>query len=253
MCRVAVVTGANKGIGFYVAQQLLPTVSVVVLACRDVSKGEAAARELGSDKIRVEELDISDSESIRKFAKRQTRVDVLVNNAAMAFKAADPTPFVAQAGPTLKTNFFGTVELTEALKPVLTEDARIVNVASLTGRLAQVSPERQEQFKNVPDLGSLEDLVREFQADVEAGCHLSKGWGNSNYGFSKLAVIAYTKLLARTGFKANCCCPGFCRTDMSSHQGTRTAEEGARNAVMLALPDCDLNGAYIRDEAVAEW
>ena len=72
-----------------------------------------------------------------------------------------------------------------------------------------------------------------------------------------MCVIAYTKLLARryagTALRVNCCCPGYCRTDMASNRGPRPPEVGARNAVMLAEPECSLNGEFIQDERVSEW
>ena len=72
-----------------------------------------------------------------------------------------------------------------------------------------------------------------------------------------MCVIAYTKLLAwryaGTALNVNCCCPGYCRTDMASNRGPRPPEVGARNAVMLADPSCALNGEFIQDERVSEW
>mmetsp|Transcript_13848 Transcript_13848/g.18495 ORF Transcript_13848/g.18495 Transcript_13848/m.18495 type:complete len:253 (+) Transcript_13848:18-776(+) len=251
---IAVVTGANKGIGYHIAEQLLPSVTLLILACRDLGRGAAAAKMMMTtkseyaDKLRVMQLDISDSTSIDTFVASVGEIDVLVNNAGIAYKNADPTPFKEQCLPTLKTNFWGTIELTEKLKP-----KKVVNVASRAGKLSQLSPERQKQFSS--DLKSkdqLFQLVREFESDVAEGNHAQNGWGNSNYGFSKLGLIAYTKLLSRD-IQANCCCPGYCDTDMTSHKGPRSPAQGARNAVMLALPSCSLNGVFISDEQVSEW
>ena len=138
--RVAVVTGANKGIGFFVAKQLLASCSLVILACRDAGRGEAAAKALADPRARFMECDISDGASIAAFAEKLSadvgRCDVLVNNAAIAFKAADPTPFAGQTGPTLRTNVKGTMDLTEKLLPLLeaSESGRLVNVASRVGK-----------------------------------------------------------------------------------------------------------------------
>eukprot|EP01052_Picozoa_sp_SAG31_P023193 SAG31_NODE_1896_length_6964_cov_3.399854_1_plen_129_part_00 len=118
--RVAVVTGANKGIGFSIAQQLIESAQFgrVILGCRDESRGRAAAAALqrsvsgGSAAVVVEfeSLDIASSESIESFAARMEtvvgRCDCLVNNAAIAFKGADPTPFAAQTAPTLAINYW---------------------------------------------------------------------------------------------------------------------------------------------------
>jgi len=162
---------------------------------------------------------------------------VLVNNAAIAFKAADPTPFEGQTGPTLKTNFHGTVRLTEKLLPLLEKSpaGRIATVASMAGALGQVSAERQKEFTS-PSLTTerLVALADEFAADVKAGVHKKRGWGNSNYGFSKLCVIAYTKVLARKyagkPLLVNACCPGTDRRFLDArrrpHVG-RTAQATA--------------------------
>jgi len=178
MTRVAVVTGANKGIGFHVAQQLLASCTVVILACRDASRGEAAVRRLSDPKARFMQLDIGDEASIATFAAAVEqdvgRVDVLVNNAAIAFKAADPTPFAGQTEPTLKINVRGTVALTDALLPLLerSDAGRLVHVASMAGKLRQVSRKRQRDFSD-PALTTeqLLGLADEFAADCGAdGC-----------------------------------------------------------------------------------
>jgi len=263
MKRVALVTGGNKGIGFHVAEQLLATCSLVILACRDAGRGDAAVAKLAAPNAKMVVLDISDGGSIDSFAaayeKEVGQLDVLVNNAAIAFKGADPTPFEGQTGPTLKTNYYGTVALTERLLPLVrkSENGCVVNVASMAAKLAQVSPARQAAFTS-PDLTKekLDALVAEFASDVAAGRHKQVGWGNSNYGFSKLCVIAHTKLLARRlggGVRVNACCPGYCRTDMASNRGPRPPEVGARNVVLLADPTSKLNGEFIQDERVSTW
>ena len=264
MRRVAVVTGANKGVGFHVAQQLLSSCTLVILACRDASRGEAAVRALNDPKARFMALDIGDEQSIGAFAEAVAAdcgaIDVLVNNAAIAFKAADPTPFAGQTEPTLRVNVRGTIALTEALLPLLerSESDRLVNVASMAGKLRQVSAARQRAFSDEAlTTEALLGFAEEFAADVAAGQHGARGWGKSNYGFSKLCVIAYTKILARrfagSDLRANCCCPGYCKTDMSSNRGPRPPAVGARNAAMLALPECALNGEFVQDEAVSAW
>ena len=136
MQRIAVVTGANKGIGYEIAKQLLTTCTVVVLACRNKELGEAAVKQLASPKARFMQCDISDAASIAAFADTFSTefgaLDVLVNNAAIAFKGADPTPFEGQTGPTLRTNYKGTVALTERMLPLLEKSANghLVNIAS---------------------------------------------------------------------------------------------------------------------------
>ena len=228
-------------------------------------------------------VDISNPKSVSSFTATvettKGKLDGLVNNAGTAFKSSDPTPFAEQTGPTLATNYWGTVALTEALLPLLrkptTADPFVVNVASMAGALRQIQGATlQERFTGPNlDLSTLNGLVNKFERDVKEGKHKSEGWGNSNYGFSKLALIAYTKVLAREETSrgageprvlVNCCCPGYCDTDMSSHRGTRSAADGARNAVMLALqrnkegsgagPDgAPLHGEFFQNYKVSEW
>ena len=221
-------------------------------------------------------LDISDELSIGRFARNLEeefgKIDILVNNAAIAFKGSDPTPFVEQAHATVQPNFFGTLMVTQALYPLLlkSDSARIVNVASQAGHLRILkSDELRARFVDCKSIGELEDLMNNFVADVQQGVHESKGWPNSNYGVSKLGVIALTRLLARQAaedrsragagagagsFLVNCCCPGYCATDMSSHKGSRSAEHGARTPAMLALAaDDSATGKFFYDEAELEW
>jgi|LauGreDrversion2_2_1035103.scaffolds.fasta_scaffold49365_1 carbonyl reductase 1 len=263
--RVAVVTGANKGVGFHIAEQIVKSglFGTVIMACRDAGRGQAAAKQVGGIYM---PLEVGNTASTHAFAEAVKsnfgRVDCLVNNAAIAFKAADPTPFVQQTKPTLDINLRGTLEVTEALLPLLTnscvEDGRIVNVASMAGRLRQVSPLLQAAFSS-PELtlNGVRSLADKFEADVAAGNHQANGWSNSNYAISKLALIAATNVLARQypGLRVNACCPGYCDTDMSSHKGTRPPALGARNAVLLvATPAAQCpTGAFIQNEKLSEW
>jgi carbonyl reductase 1 len=186
---------------------------------------------------------------------------VLVNNAAFAFKGADPTPFKDQCKPTLRVNFHGTADLTSKMLDLLKkgDDPRVVSVASMAGRLSQLSPELQARFSS-PSLTmtDLAGLVQEFETAVADGTHQAKGWSSSNYGMSKLAVIAATKVWARQepGVKFFACCPGYCKTDMTSQRGGRDPADGAKNAVLPAtLPPDQLpeSGSYFADYQVASW
>lgn len=261
--RLAIVTGGNKGIGWHIADQLVKAGGFnVILACRNPELGQKAAAELGAT---FSELDVGSEESVDAFAGRMAseygKVDVLVNNAGLAFKGADPTPFEGQTGPTLQVNYWGTTRLTDAMLPLLRngQSPRLVNVASMAGRLSQInSPELKDRFSS-PSLTreELNDLVRKFESDVAAGQHRQQGWGNSNYGFSKLALIAHTKIVAReegSAMRVNACCPGWCSTDMSSHSGPRSASDGARNPVKLVLlPDDGPTGEFWQNEEVSAW
>lgn len=270
--RVAVVTGANKGIGFFIALQLGMSglFTHVVLACRDAQRGAAALQQLDS-KTPLETteyffvpLELGNSDSHSRFAKQMKeefgKVDVLVNNAAMAFKNADPTPFADQCTPTLNINYRGTVDFTEQMLPLvrLGKDPRIVNVASMSGYLRQLkSKELRNKFTSpkltIPELNQ---LVDDYETRAKEGTHKRYGWGNSNYGLSKLAVIAATNVWARENpmIRINSCCPGYRRTDMTSQAATAgDPAEGARNAVLPATMENAPTGEFFQNFRISEW
>mmetsp|Transcript_6232 Transcript_6232/g.9114 ORF Transcript_6232/g.9114 Transcript_6232/m.9114 type:complete len:291 (-) Transcript_6232:203-1075(-) len=271
--RVALVTGANKGIGFFIALQLASSglFHEVILGCRDSSRGERAVQEIqqhlvsASTETHVSFLPIEVGNKASHCHLRQlleekfNRLDVLINNAAFAFKGADNVPFEKQTKPTLDINFRGTVDLTQELLPLLRkgQDARIVNVVSMSGYLQQIKSQQLREQISDPKLTmeQLNSLVNAFEHDVLKGTHVQNGWGSSNYGMSKLALIAATKIWAREdkGIKVNCFCPGYCKTDMSSNRGGRPPSEGAKTGVFLATMTDFPTGEYYRDMQPCEW
>ena len=276
MQKIAVVTGSNQGIGKEIAKELSSVGCKTILACRNLEAAKSAATEIGGDNVDIRQLDISSKESIDSFTESLMKdypcVDILVNNAAMAFKGSDPTPFDRQARPTISINYFGTLWLTEKMMPLLKKSSsgRIVNVASQAGLLRIMkSQEKKAEFTS-PSLtiDRLNELMNEFIEDVEAKTHASKGWPGTTYGMSKLGVIALTKILARENPKMliNCCCPGYCATGMSSYGGHgskeaadkvgfRDAGTGAKTPVMLSLlPDESVEtGKFFLDNREIEW
>ncbi|TFJ79987.1 hypothetical protein NSK_008545 [Nannochloropsis salina CCMP1776] len=278
---ITIVTGSNKGIGLEILKKLAPTSSVAILAARNPSLGEQAAQELrdhGLENVIYRPLDVSSAESIEHFVdeiqKDFGRADILVNNAGIAFKGRDPTPFRDQAAPTFKTNFWGTVELIDAMTPLLRKSTGcpcIVNVASQSGRLGILDTDRGKQAEiSSPTLtrDRLFELVRQFEHDVKTGTHAEKGWPNTCYGMSKLALIAFGRVFARNEMEGGTekegktsiwlasCCPGWCDTDMSSHSGPRTAEHGARTPAWLAMEGRKQGataGGFFYDEKEIQW
>jgi carbonyl reductase 1 len=267
--RVAVVTGANKGIGYFIALQLALSglFEQIILACRDTQRATSAVEtiqaQLSSNvKVSSESLTLGDIDSHIAFTNametKYGKIDCLINNAAFAYKGSDPTPFEQQTKPTLDVNFRGTVDLTTRLLPLLKKgtDPRLVNVASMAGRLSQVSTELQGKLSSPTlTIDELNDTMNDFESSVQDNTYKSKGWSNSNYGVSKLALIAATNVLARENptIAINSCCPGYCKTDMTSQNGIRPPEDGAKNAVIPATMTNPPTGAFFSNYVVAKW
>jgi len=288
MRRVAVVTGANKGIGKEVARNLAMKGFHVILACRNGILGDKACAEIqeglskeiteaASGSVEFLPLDISVGESIDQFVEKlqiryaDSGIHVLVNNAAIAFKGSDPTPFHKQAEPTFRPNFFGTVELTTKMLPFLQKAVtsgsqchskpKVVNIASMAGHLRLLSSTNPDLARKLSvcdtnmTVQDISSLAASFVADVTAGVHKERGWPNSNYGMSKLFLVAYTKILAKQNadLQINCCCPGYVATDMSSHRGTKTPQEGAVTPTLLATLIDPITGQFWSEGRQVEW
>uniref|UniRef100_A0A2K6CZ68 Carbonyl reductase (NADPH) n=1 Tax=Macaca nemestrina TaxID=9545 RepID=A0A2K6CZ68_MACNE len=272
--RVALVTGGNKGIGLAIVRDLCRLFSgEVVLTARDVARGQAAVQQLQAEGLspRFHQLDIDDLQSIRTLRdfllKEYGGLDVLVNNAGIAFKVADPTPFHIQAEVTMKTNFFGTRDVCTELLPLIKPQGRVVNISSLQCLRAfeNCSEDLQEKFRSdTLTEGDLVDLMKKFVEDTKNEVHEREGWPNSPYGVSKLGVTVLSRILARRldekrkadRILVNACCPGPVRTDMDGKYSIRTVEEGAETPVYLALlpPDAtEPQGQLVHDKVVQNW
>ncbi|XP_040606374.1 carbonyl reductase [NADPH] 3 [Mesocricetus auratus] len=272
--RVALVTGANKGIGFAIARDLCRKFSGdVVLTARDEARGKAAVQQLQAEGLspRFHQLDIDDPQSIRALRdflrKEYGGLNVLVNNAGIAFRMDDPTPFDIQAEMTLRTNFFATRNVCTELLPIMKPHGRVVNVSSLQGSkaLENCSEDLQERFRSdALTEGDLVDLMKKFVEDTKNEVHEREGWPDSAYGVSKLGVTVLSRILARQldekrkadRILLNACCPGPVETDLARGWGSRTAEEGAETPVFLALlpPDAtEPQGQLVCDRVVQTW
>ncbi|XP_036301623.1 carbonyl reductase [NADPH] 1 [Pipistrellus kuhlii] len=272
--RVAVVTGANKGIGFAIARDLCRRFSGdVVLTARDEARGRAAVQQLQAEGLspRFHPLDIDDLQSIRAlrdFLRQEYGgLNVLVNNAGIAFKVNDPTPFHIQAEVTMKTNFFGTRDVCTELLPLVKPQGRVVNVSSMVSlrALKNCSPELQQKFRS--DTISEEELVglmNKFVEDTRNGVHQKEGWPNTAYGVTKIGVTVLSRIHARNlsahrggdRILLNACCPGWVRTDMAGPKATKSPEEGAETPVFLALlpPDAEgPHGQFVMEKKVEQW
>ncbi|KAI6696010.1 hypothetical protein NL676_023720 [Syzygium grande] len=249
---VAVVTGANKGIGFAVVKKLAQLGLTVILTARDAERGRQAAESLrvqGLVDVHFSVLDVSDPLSIDAFVSRFrlqfAALDILVNNAAVSFNDIHENS-VDNAEIVVKTNFYGSKLLTEALLPMFRRSpsiGRILNVSSRLGAVNKVTNpniRRMLQGENLTEK-QIMAMAWSFLEDVRRGTWKSQGWPEvwPDYAVSKLALNAYTKVLATRydgcGLSVNCFCPGFTKTSMTGGKGTRTADEAAEVGAMIVL------------------
>ena len=228
--RIALVTGANKGIGFEVTRQLARKEFHVFLGARDADAGRAAAERLSSDgEVTFLEIDVSRRDSIRRaaqeFSKQADHLDTLVNNAGIALDQDEDVLKISDETfeTTLRTNTLGPLLMAQTFLSLLKKSVspRIVNVSSGGGQLAD-------------------------GAD---------GWAPA-YCISKTALNGVTSQLAAAlpEFAVNSVCPGWVRTDMGGSNATRSVAEGAAGIVWLAAEAPQKQtGKFWRDRKVIPW
>ena len=231
----ALVTGANKGIGKHIAQQLAAAGLTVYVGSRDPERGAKAVAEIGGD-ARLLVLDVTDATSVAVAAQQVPALDILVNNAGiMVDGSAAPEASVDSFRRTYETNLFGVLEVTNAFLPVLRRSPRprIVNISSGTGSLAW-----------------------------STGTELSfpKTGAAAAYRSSKTALNAltlfYAQSLADDGFKVNALAPGLRATDLNAHaaSGDDPAEAAAAAVRLALLPDDGPTGEFISwDDTSVPW
>jgi NAD(P)-dependent dehydrogenase (short-subunit alcohol dehydrogenase family) len=247
--RVALVTGANQGVGLQVARELVANGLTVLVGSRNFERGEAAAREIGPGAVALQ-IDVTDGDSIAAAAERIRnefgRLDLLVNNAAISKTtpgslnveeyAKTRYPSIAsldEIRTVWETNVFGVVAVYQAMLPLLREssDARIVNVSSGVGSLTA-------------------------NADPAYPYHAIFG---PIYPASKAALNAMTLAmmieLESTDIKVNLVSPAFTKTNLNGYAGTESVEDGSREVVRVALlgPDGP-TGTFTRwENATIPW
>lgn len=234
--RTALVSGANRGIGFEIARGLARLGVLAVIGARDPKDGMAAAEKLQSEglDIPVVALDVdregSAAEAVAEVQRLYGRLDILVNNAAIlidgpgGFKASLFDLTADTLRQTFETNLLGPIRLIQAAGPVMRaqEYGRIVNISSTAGQLCEM------------------------------------GSGYPAYRMSKAALNALTRIAAAelngANIKVNSMCPGWVKTDMGGANAERSPAEGADTAVWLAtLPDDGPTGGFFKDRKPIPW
>ncbi|RAJ63699.1 short-subunit dehydrogenase [Streptomyces sp. PsTaAH-130] len=236
---IALVTGANKGIGYEIAAGLGRRGWSVGVGARDEQRGESAAAKLraaGADAFCVP-LDVTDDDSVsaavRMIEERAGRLDVLVNNAGVAggWPEQPSTIDVETVRRLVETNVIGVIRVTNAMLALLRRSAhpRIVNQSSHVASLTlQTTPG--------VDLGGLSGAYAPTKTYLNA------------------ITIQYAKELSTSNILINGACPGYVATDLNGFSGTQTPEQGAAIAIRLAsLPDDGPTGQLFDDSGVVPW
>jgi NAD(P)-dependent dehydrogenase (short-subunit alcohol dehydrogenase family) len=240
---IALVTGANKGVGLATARQLAQLGMTVHLGSRDPARGAEAAAQLAAEGVVAHplEIDIADDASVAKaaavLAAEHGRLDVLVNNAGTLTRKPALTVTADDMRPEFETNVFGLVRVMHAMLPLLRRSAaaRVVNVSSTSA-----------VFANTADPATMFAQSHEsfaYAAAKAAVNMLTLKYANAFRADPELAQA-----------KVNAVTPGYVATDLNAFQGVRTIDEGARASVQLATigPDGP-SGGFFDDEGPMPW
>ncbi len=230
---VALISGANRGIGYEVAKQLGVRGYLILLGSRTLAAGQAAAHQLQLLGVKsvVIELDVGSKASIDaavpKIQEVTPKLDILINNAAIYIDGDETVETISPEviEKTISTNLLGPIYLTQAVAPLLSKAnaARVINISSGLGALSS-----------------------------------NNGTKAPSYSISKTALNAVTKQFAAAfadrGIPVNSVCPGWVRTDMGGPNAHRSVEEGADTIVWLATEaDASQSGGFYRDRERIEW
>jgi len=266
--RIAVVTGANKGIGYAIVRQLALQYPdsqfnngplLVYLTARDQGRGEEALKNLQDDvgleeakalketggltEVKYHPLDISETKSIQDLAEflKKTHpdgIDFVVNNAAIALDGpmGGPIANLSTVEKTLDINYTGTLYAIQSLLPLIRDGGRMVNVSSTGGVLSRLAPPLQERFRSASTIEDITALMEEYKKATAEGNANEKGWGGRAYGVSKTGLTTATRVIAEEGRKKgsrtliNSCCPGLVKTDMARHHDLSKAKHPDQGA-----------------------
>lgn len=236
----ALVTDANRGIGFEIARGLGQMGIVVLLGCRNPALGKKAAERLQGEGLRAEVvfLDVTDpamsQAAAKDIAARFGRLDILVNNAGILLERGvkPSTVDLAVVRRIYDVNVFGVMAITQAMLPLLAKSprGRIVNVSSTLGSLTQAA-----------------------QANSPSSGFVLLGYCSSKTALNSVTV-QFANELRCTGIKVNAACPGYCATDLNGHAGPRSAKQGAQTPIRLAtLPNDGPTGGFFNDSGAVNW
>ena len=241
--KVALVTGANKGLGKEVVRQLATLGVTVLLGSRDRSRGQEAANELLAGKLPVSyvELDVTSVESVSGVAdlirREYGHLDILINNAGIYIPCPAFEITAKEMRQTFETNVFAVVTVTHAMLPLLRSApaARVVNIASTTASQALTSDPKT--------MFGLENNTLAYASSKSAVTMLTLQYANAmrrDPGYAHIKVNAAT--------------PGYIATDLNHHTGNRTVAQGAQIVVKLAmLPDDGPSGGFFNDVGPVPW
>ena len=234
--KIALVTGANRGIGFEICRQLARKGIRVILTSRNAETGQAACQKLIDEALPVDfhSLDVTSTESIQHLKtdieNQYGRLDILINNAGISIdkeNSQDSSVFSAKLDTlreTMETNVYGALRMCQAFVPLMKQNnyGRIVNLSSGMGQLSEM------------------------------------GGGYPGYRLSKTSLNALTRILSAelkdTNILVNTMCPGWVKTDMGGPHATRTVDKGAETAIWLSLlPNDGPRGRFFRDKEELLW
>ncbi|WP_250008389.1 SDR family oxidoreductase [Actinoplanes sp. M2I2] len=240
--KTALVTGANKGLGYEIAAGLGARDHRVVVGARDRVKGEAAAEKLraaGVEAFAVP-LDVTSDSSVARAAEligdRAGRLDVLVNNAGISGETGpgwtqDPTTLDLEVvRAVVDTNVYGVIRVTNALLPLLrrSPSPRVVNISSSVGSIT-------------------------WQADPAVNVGPIMAAYSPTKSYLNALTVHYARQLAGTGILVNAACPGLVATDFTGFQGRPVGDAAATPIRLATLPDGGPSGSFFNDEGVVPW
>ncbi len=231
MDKIALISGANRGIGLETGKQLLELGWNVVFTARNMHEGRPLINKLREKwkSAWFHQLDVTDEQSISDVAEYVEdtcgRLDVLINNAGIMIEENHKIMNVEldDLHKTMATNLYGPLMLTRTMLPFFkdSKDARVINVSSRMGQLSGMEG------------------------------------GHAAYRISKAALNALTIVMAKEleddGIRVNTICPGWVRTDMGGPNANKTIKEGADTAVWLATADKIENGKFYADRKIINW